>query len=182
VIEIEEVAHLVAGFTHNGDGVAEKSKELILALLEFGVAPLERNHFNPGHLTCTGVVLHPKQDRVLLVHHRRLERWLLPGGHVDEKDECISETARREVIEETGVELRHEATPLLVGLDVHGIPAKGREPFHLHHDLVFRFFAKSEKLKASEEARAVEWCQARDFDRFDLPLSIRRSYERAQKL
>ena len=37
----------------------EKSRELILALLEFTQAPFSRDQFHPGHITCTAVVLHP---------------------------------------------------------------------------------------------------------------------------
>ena len=44
-------------------------------------------------------------QRVLLVHHARLDRWLLPGGHVEPEDGCVEDAARREVIEETGVAL-----------------------------------------------------------------------------
>ena len=36
-----------------------------------------------------------------LIEHPRLRRWMLPGGHV-EPDENPAETARREVLEETG--------------------------------------------------------------------------------
>jgi len=40
--------------------------------------------------------------RVLLHHHRRLDRWLPPGGHI-EPGELPDEAAVREVWEETGV-------------------------------------------------------------------------------
>ena len=34
----------------------EKSRELILSLLEFTPAPFSRDQFYPGHITCTAVV------------------------------------------------------------------------------------------------------------------------------
>ena len=40
-----------------------------------------------------------------------------------------------------------DAHPLLVGIDVHGIPPGRREPFHLHHDLIFAFRALSASVQ-----------------------------------
>ena len=84
----------------------EKSRELILALLELTEAPFSRDQFHPGHITCTAVVLHPNGRHVLLMHHHRHRRWLLPGGHVEETDVTLSDTARREAIEETAVRIQ----------------------------------------------------------------------------
>lgn len=178
-MRVEEVAALVRPFVDEGDEAAMKSRELVLMLLACGSSPFSRDYFTPGHITGTAVVLAPGRQKFLLVHHRRLDRWLLPGGHVEPEDIQVGDTARREAIEETGVILQNEQLPLLVGIDVHGIPAKGREPYHLHHDLVFSFTAAEKKLGASEETRDVVWAAIGDFDRYDLPLSIRRSVLRA---
>ena len=178
-MRVEEVAALIRPFVDEGDEAAMKSRELVLMLLAHGSSPFSRDHFTPGHITGTAVVFAPDRQKFLLVHHRRLDRWLLPGGHVEAEDLQVGDTARREAIEETGVILQNEQLPLLVGIDVHGIPAKGREPYHLHHDLVFSFTAAEKKLGASEETRDVVWAAIGDFDRYDLPLSIRRSVLRA---
>ena len=129
------VTALLQRFDPADDGEAAKSKELVLALLASSPEPFSRRQFNPGHITCTGLVLSPGRDRILLVLHRRLQRWLLPGGHVEPDDPVIGDAARREVVEETGAVLRAGSPPLLVGVDVHGIPVRRDEPFHLHHDL-----------------------------------------------
>jgi 8-oxo-dGTP pyrophosphatase MutT (NUDIX family) len=179
MIEPEFVAALLHRFACGDDGEAAKSKELVLALLSSSPAPFWRRQFNPGHITCTGLVLSPARDRILLVLHRRLQRWLLPGGHVETDDACISDAGRREVVEETGAILCADPSPLLAGVDVHGIPQRRDEPYHLHHDLIFRFYAASEVFHISEEAREVAWCPAAEFDRYQLPGSIRRSYARA---
>jgi 8-oxo-dGTP pyrophosphatase MutT (NUDIX family) len=179
-VRARDIADFVRPFQDEGDEAALKSRELILALLDGGSAPFSRDHFTPGHITATAVVLSPDLRRFLLVHHRRLNRWLLPGGHVEATDRAIWETARREAIEETGVEIPLLASrPSLVGLDVHAIPSRGREPFHLHHDLIFRFVAESERLGSSYEVRDVSWARVTEFERFDLPVSIRRGVLRA---
>jgi 8-oxo-dGTP pyrophosphatase MutT (NUDIX family) len=157
----------------------EKSRELILALLELTPAPFLRHQFRPGHITCTALVLHPDGGRFLLMHHHRHRRWLLPGGHVEESDVTLSDTARREAIEETAVEIQAAGSALLAGMDVHAIPARKREPFHLHHDLIFVFSASSEQFTVTEEAPQVAWCGMDEFARYQLPSSIIRAGERA---
>jgi len=179
MIESGDVAGLLQRFDAGADGEAAKSKELVLSLLAASPEPFSRRQFHPGHITCTGLVLSPGRDRILLVLHRRLQRWLLPGGHVEPDDPRIGDAARREVVEETGAILQADAAPRLVGVDVHGIPPRRDELFHLHHDLIFRFQADSDACSPSEEAREVIWCAVAEFGRYDLPGSVRRSYARA---
>ncbi|MEJ7606508.1 MAG: NUDIX domain-containing protein [Bryobacteraceae bacterium] len=109
-----DVTRLLSNFAVGEDGEAAKSRDLTLALLAWSLEPFSRHVFTPGHITATGVVLSPKRRRVLLVHHGRLDRWLLPGGHVEAQDSIISDTASREVLEETGARLQPEL-PKLVG-------------------------------------------------------------------
>jgi 8-oxo-dGTP pyrophosphatase MutT (NUDIX family) len=165
----------------------EKSRELILALLEFTDAPFSRHQFHPGHITCTALVLHPgvlHQNRreFLLMHHHRHRRWLLPGGHVEESDRALSDTASREAIEETEIRISGPALAGLVGMDVHAIPARKGEPLHLHHDLIFAFTAESAEFATTEEAPQVAWCGAGEFERYQLPSSITRAAERALRI
>jgi len=178
MIQAHDVASLLRDFDAGSDGEIEKSRELMLALLAYSPAAFSRDVYTPGHITCTGAVLSPDSHAVLLVHHKRLDRWLLPGGHVEAQDATIVDVARREVLEETGAAL-NGSTPQLVGMDVHPIPPGKREPLHLHHDLIFAFRAQSERFEISEESRAVAWCAFDQFNRYDLPGSIRRSVLRA---
>jgi hypothetical protein len=97
-----EVARRIEAFATGTDGEALKSKELTLALLAWSPEPFSRDTFTPGHVTCTGLVLSPDKSKILLVHHRRLDRWLLPGGHCESGDPGVESVAEREVIEETG--------------------------------------------------------------------------------
>jgi len=183
MIDPSSVAALVEQSDFAADGEAHKSRNLILMLLQHSLAPLSRGQFTPGHITCTGLVLAPDGESLLLVHHRRLDRWLLPGGHVEPEDVEIQDAARREVLEETGA-LLADGIPPLVGADVHGIPPKRGEhsrfgePYHLHHDLIFFFRAVSGELRVSEESRAVAWCAASEFDRYQLPGNVRRAWGR----
>ncbi len=176
-MDLRAIEQSVATFDCEHDAAGWKSRELILGLLAHTVEPFSRYQFSPGHITCTGLVLGPSLDRVLLVHHARLDRWLLPGGHVERTDRGIEDTARREVLEETGAALDARFPPVLVGLDVHGIPPKRNEPFHLHHDIVFGFRATSNAAVCSPESRAVVWCTREEFDYYALPDNIRIAFE-----
>jgi 8-oxo-dGTP pyrophosphatase MutT (NUDIX family) len=173
VIDIAELAALVGRFSDPADGAAQKSQELTLHLLKHTSAPLSRAQFTPGHITTTGLVLHPESAAVLLIHHRRLDRWLLPGGHVEPEDQTIFDAARREVLEETGVRVAAWTDAALAGLDVHGIPPGKGEPLHYHHDLIFAFRAESTSLIIqAPEVREARWFEASSLPQ-DVPESIR---------
>jgi len=177
MIHPSDVAALIRGFSGDSDGAAAKSFEPILMLLGHSPAPFSREQFTPGHVTASGLVVAPSGGRILIVHHRRLNRWLLPGGHVEPSDPAVDAAAAREVLEETGVPV---AGGRLCGADVHGIPGKGREPYHLHHDLLFCFRASQEELRVSEESRAVAWCTPAEFDEYAIPHNVRRAWERSR--
>ncbi|CAB3766835.1 NUDIX hydrolase [Paraburkholderia humisilvae] len=58
-------------------------------------APLER------HFTASGLVMNPYRE-LLLLHHRKLDVWLYPGGHI-ESTETPDAAVLREIEEETGI-------------------------------------------------------------------------------
>lgn len=173
-----EIIDMIQSFDCSGDDLAAKSRELTLMMLEESDYPFSRRQFTPGHITCTAVVLDPRRERVLLMFHHRLLRWLLPGGHCEGDDQSICGVAAREAVEETGVEIDAFGAPL-VGIDVHGIPPKKKEPYHLHHDLIFAFTARSESIRTTPEAREVAWRRFAELDRYGVAPSIVRSVQRA---
>jgi 8-oxo-dGTP pyrophosphatase MutT (NUDIX family) len=74
----------------------------------------------------------------LLVFHRKLDRWLQPGGHVEDGDASVFHTALREVREETGLSaLTAPIGDAILDLDIHAIPEFGAEPAHVHYDVRF---------------------------------------------
>jgi len=111
--------------------------------------------------------------------HHRFQQWLLPGGHVERFDAALADTARREAREETNVCLDDDAGGILVGMDVHGIPPKKKEPYHLHHDLVFAMRASSDEIAVTEEAPRVAWCNLAALASYDVPANIMRAAYRA---
>lgn len=179
LITRKETTRAVAAFAPGDDGQAAKSQELVLMLLRHGLKPFSPRQYWPGHITCTALIFHPAQPAVLTMHHHRLRRWLLPGGHVEKQDTSLHSAAAREAVEETCIELDRSVPPFLAGIDVHGIPPKEREPYHLHHDLIWCFRAANDRVKVTTEALDVKWANESDWERLDLTFSIRSSIRRA---
>ncbi len=50
-------------------------------------------------------VINPIDKKILLVKHKKFNKWVQPGGHI-EFDELPEETALREVYEETGIKIK----------------------------------------------------------------------------
>jgi 8-oxo-dGTP pyrophosphatase MutT (NUDIX family) len=144
-----------------------------LALLG-GSDPTDRNRFDPGHFTASGFVVSPDGSSLLLIHHRRLDRWLQPGGHIDPGDPSPIAAAAREVYEETGV----ETSPIesgLIDLDIHSIPARDPEPDHEHFDLRFAFRALTSELVEDDEVYDAAWVRWEDLESYDVDESVLRA-------
>ena len=130
--------------------------EAMLELIEAEAAPFDRNVFSPGHFTASGFVVSPGLGAVLLVHHRRLERWLQPGGHVDPGDVSVEDAARREIEEETGIG-NLVGLGGLVDIDVHAIPPRHDEPAHRHFDLRFGYTTDELVVTPADEVHDARW-------------------------
>jgi len=164
------LARYAARFPEEAEAVA-----VMRTFLECTPAPFSRG--NPdGHFTGSAFILDRTRQSILLIHHRRLDRWLQPGGHVDPLEAPFN-AARREAIEETGI---GALTPIetdgaLLDIDSHAIPANPsrNEPAHIHHDLRYGFWGdESSRLAANAaEVRAARWRRL-DHDDLDIPARV----------
>jgi len=111
-----------------------------------------------GHLTGSAFVVDRDRERLLLIHHKALDRWLQPGGHADGDPDLVA-VARREVLEETGVGELNLLVPGPWDLDIHLIPERRGVPPHLHYDVRFLFSAGGgTDLQSDErEVHAAAW-------------------------
>jgi len=119
-------------------------------------------------------------DRVLLVFHAKLQKWLFPGGHA-EKDETLDEAVLREVKEETGLKFEF--------LDWGEVPKSAGEikklaiPFHAnvhsvgdHNHYCAYYFGTVDntEFKGNHETEGMQWfseAEVRDLE--NLPESIK---------
>ena len=132
----------------------------------------DASHFDPGHLTSSGFVLSPSRDALLLIHHAKLGRWLQPGGHVESFDESLEAAARREIIEETGLE--NFTSMGFFDLDLHEIPARADQPKHGHYDVRFAFQSHSTAVEALDGVLGVCWMPLVELGTTDTDESVRR--------
>ncbi|MCA9364646.1 MAG: NUDIX domain-containing protein [Candidatus Moranbacteria bacterium] len=118
-----------------------------------------------GHVTGSAFVIY--QDKILLIFHKVLQRFLQHGGHFEqEKDSSIVACVQREVQEETGLMVtlhpwhnQNNMTP--IHIDTHQIPAneKKNESAHFHHDHAFIFVPEDpgEITLQAEEVENFRW-------------------------
>lgn len=172
------IRELVAAYTPS-DRTDRGYADAMRSLVEAPGDPLSRHSFDPGHFTASAFVLSPDRRRLLLIHHNKLGRWLQPGGHIEAQDPDARAAAEREVTEETGL-ARSDLVPLedparLLDVDIHTIPAHGKEPAHAHHDLRFGFVTRSATTSVGDGVGEVRWVDLEDVDRLSPGASIRRA-------
>jgi len=126
------------------------SRSIILIELERLESPLDESA-DLTHVTGSALVV--GRRGVVLHRHRRLHRWLQPGGHV-EAGELPADAARRECVEETGLPVTHPPSgPLLAHVDVHTAARH-----HVHLDLRYLLWAPDlPPAPGPGESQEVAW-------------------------
>src|SRR5204863_8578730 len=119
------------------------------------------------------------QDRkILLILHRKLNKWLPLGGHI-ELDEDPEIAALREALEESGLEVElvgerppttEPGTRALIAprfLDIHRI-----HETHEHIGMIYWARPKSgQATLAAAEHHAIRWCREDELDDLMPPMS-----------
>ncbi len=109
------------------------------------------------------------RNKVLLVHHRRLKKWLPIGGHI-ELDEDPEIAAIRETEEESGLKVRligerppttGDGTRALIAprfLDIHRITNE-----HEHIGMIYWATTDTSEVRLAEEEHLdIRWCSAEE--------------------
>lgn len=90
-----------------------------------------------GHATASILCVSPDRKKVLLGFHKKHGRWQRLGGHCDGEIDVAS-VARRELTEESGIELASFPTVESICHFAKGkVPARPDEPSHFHYDIIF---------------------------------------------
>jgi 8-oxo-dGTP pyrophosphatase MutT (NUDIX family) len=137
-----------------------------------------------GHLTGSAFVVDETGERVLLLHHGKLQRWLQPGGHADAGETSGEQVALREAREETGIEgmWLHPLAPRPLDVDVHVVPARRSEAEHQHLDLRYLVVAPAAALPTPGPGESVElrWFAWEEAAALDLDAGLRRGLAKAR--
>jgi len=131
-----------------------------------------------GHITGSGWLIDESRGRVLLTHHRKLDKWLQLGGHCDGDPDVLA-VAVREAREESGIDGIEPVSADIFDLDVHSIPARGDEPAHHHYDIRFLLrLTGAATFAVSDESHDLAWLTPADIMGMDVGRSIRRMCEK----
>jgi len=138
------------------DDAEAHNVESVVSLLTRSAHPFSRGQFDPGHVTASCYIVDP-DGRLLLHHHRRLDRWLQMGGHV-EADEFAAAAALREGREESGLD-DLQLDDGILDVDVHAIPESKGDPRHHHFDVryIARTAAPHSVTMHDEESNDLAW-------------------------
>lgn len=121
-----------------------------------------------------------KDDKVLLIHHNKAEKWLPPGGHINE-NEVADDALIREFKEETGLDIelmdwnhvttegqtmRELAMPFYVNL--HNVGD------HNHCCFYYRCKPLSEEIVIQKkEISDAKWFSKEDLEKEDVPEDVK---------
>ena len=136
----------------------------------------------PSHYVATGYIYDQERDSFLLIQHKKLGKWLAPGGHLEPGEEPHA-GALREVWEEIGqggqiLELLAEPevdTPAVPQLPApfcvlaETIPAGPRDDEHIHIDFVYAVSidAQGELKLSAAEIEHARWFESGEIDALD---------------
>lgn len=140
--DITQIQNLIDEYIPE-DSIEIGFKQRIMGLLNLhGLNAFSNENFDDGHITGSAFVFDTNKNTLLLLHHKKLNRWLQPGGHSDGSSDVL-ETAKREIYEETGI-TEINTNGKIFDIDIHLIPAKeGKHPEHYHYDIRFLFLSDS---------------------------------------
>ena len=155
----QQLEHYLGRWPHESDLVRE-----FLALLGDSHDPFVRERL-AGHFTSGAWLVSADGQRILMTHHRKLERWLQLGGHADgERD--MAQVALKEAQEESGLPGLSVDGDAIFDLDRHWIPERKDVPGHWHHDVRYVVRAgEDENYVVSEESLELAWRQISDVAR-----------------
>ncbi len=138
------------------------------------------------HFTATAFIIDSKK-RTLLLWHKRLGRWMPPGGHID-PNETPEDAAKRECKEETNLDIeivgdsqpdlftgnRHEGKMLIkpIAMLLEEIPesVERGEAAHQHMDFLFiaRPVDETQAVKIAEaESDRMKWFTKEEVEKLD---------------
>lgn len=157
-----EISGMVQQYENIYKDEAERTAPIKKFLEKFDGGQLFNRKNFTGHITASAYIINPQKDSLLLLRHKAFNRWLQPGGHVDESDDTLLHAALRETEEETGIKEANlfVVSDTIFNVDSHIIPyhQKKDEPEHIHHDISFLFLCNISEINIDEEeSTAGKW-------------------------
>jgi len=131
-------------------------KETIAAFVRDNPDCFERT-LTSGHITASSWLLNKDKTHALLLHHKKLDRWLQLGGHCDGDPDTLA-VAIKEAQEESGILNIEPLFCAIFDVDVHLIPETPKAAAHYHYDIRFLLHVTSnEMVIQNNESNALQW-------------------------
>jgi len=124
------------------------------------------------HFCSSVFVINPLNKKILLVKHNMFDKWVQPGGHIED-DEVPEETAVREVYEETGIKisLLGERFPREDDfIKPLGIQKNRTLKGNTHVDIIYAGIPNNieAELVLSEESTGIGWFSRDELDKIEV--------------
>ncbi len=133
-----------------------------------------------GHVTGSSWVVNPNRTHVLMLHHRKLDLWLQPGGHADGNSD-IHDVVIKETSEESGISVKDIKllSSEIFDVDIHTIYPNQYDNRHEHYDI--RFLLEIDDALAipgNDESHQIGWVALNRVPQFN---NFRSLYRMTQK-
>jgi 8-oxo-dGTP pyrophosphatase MutT (NUDIX family) len=163
--------------------VAKDERSDVDRLLELARSGAPFDRCGALHVTGSAFVVDPMRRRVLLRFHPRLARWLQVGGHGEATETDPFAVARREAVEETGlddlVSYPDATTPNLLQVTIVDVAANAVEPAHAHGDLRYLLATSHPERAVAESVDApLRWIPIESVPREPLDAGVLRGLAR----
>ena len=130
-----------------------------------------------GHVTGSAWLVDPSGERVLLTHHKKLNKWMQLGGHSDGEANSL-DVAIKEAREESGIEDIEPLSQEIFDIDIHKIPATASEPEHYHYDVRYILQARHDQFEVSDESHDLRWVHFDEMESMELEPSVMKMAKR----
>ena len=133
------------------------------------------------HFCASVFVVNPENKKMLLVKHKKFNKWVQPGGHIED-DETPEEAALREVYEETGLRVRllgerfpredDFVRPLGIQRN-RKVKADGE--MHMHVDIIYAAVPNDDQeiVLNAEESDDIKWFSRNELEQINCFPDIR---------
>ncbi len=112
-----------------------------------------------GHITASMLIMNHERTKVLLMFHKKFQKWLQFWGHSDWFSDTFA-TAVREFHEESWIEVEPVCNGIPFIVDVHDIAPDAKwRPQHNHHDILYLGFIDENTPFSRQESEVddIRW-------------------------
>ena len=110
-----------------------------------------------GHVTASAWLLSQDGSQALMMHHKKLDKWVQLGGHCDGNPDVLA-VAVKEAQEESGITAIAPVSQAIFDLAIFLVPENAHAPAHAHYDICFLLqVTGDEEVAKNSESKELRW-------------------------